>query len=316
MRTLRFRLGLLLFSVAVASSAGDALLKYVPSGAGYLISVDLEASGILKAIPDRKEAFEEQGAALLPEECSHLLVVGDGENLRGMLVETSLPEKFHAERLQTIGERFSISKEGDRTLYCVLSSDSTRPPIVLTYLDPTVFLVTQKQDLTPFLSDLAAPEKERLAPFPIPKGRPLFWIFYRVGSSDGGEKEEDGLLSQVFNGGKTLFLERNLDEDGTGWHMNGSALFVDAESAQRTAALLPAFLQLGMSPLFADDQVLWFDLVKQMPIVREKDRVILTWNVPGSLAERFNALVEFQKKKRIVPPEQLPADAGNAPDGT
>ena len=149
MHTVRFRFGLLLLAfAAVTAAAGDALLKYIPAGTEYAVSVDADALRKLSFFKelstnsDAKTFLEdfERDYNIRLEDCSELLFVGGGRRLRGMLAETRLSEQALASRLRKFGDRFSISAEGGRKLYCLLSADSivsSRITIALTYLSTT-----------------------------------------------------------------------------------------------------------------------------------------------------------------------------------
>ena len=172
MHTVRFRFGLLLLAfAAVTAAAGDALLKYIPAGTEYAVSVDADALRKLSFFKelstnsDAKTFLEdfERDYNIRLEDCSELLFVGGGRRLRGMLAETRLSEQALASRLRKFGDRFSISGEGGRKLYCLLSADSivsSRITIALTYLEPQVVLATEREYIARF-SPASPPRRRR-----------------------------------------------------------------------------------------------------------------------------------------------------------
>ena len=324
MHTVRFRFGLLLHAfAAVTAAAGDALLKYIPAGTEYAVSVDADALRKLSFFKDLStnsdaktflEDFERDYNIRL-EDCSELLFVGGGRRLRGMLAETRLSEQALASRLRKFGDRFSISGEGGRKLYCLLSADSivsSRITIALTYLEPQVVLATEREYIAPFFAGLAAPAEARRALVTAPKGRPLAWSFLRVEALTGGKKKKNDLSSMFLKGMRTAYLELNVAGDGSGWRLDGSALCANAASAQQIAMLLPTYLQLGAGLLFADDPALGREFLQQVKIIPDNDRVILELNVPKSLADRLGGFLESQAKKRIAPPDPVPPGVGPA----
>jgi len=68
--------------------------------------------------------------------------------------------------------------------------------------------------------------------------------------------------------------------------------------------------------LFMDDPALGAELLKQVRIAPDKDRVMLELNVSKPLADRLGQFLESQAKKRIAPPDpglpQTVVPAGNA----
>lgn len=106
MRHWILRTGILLLAVAGASlrAAAPELLKFVPAGTEYLVSVNLER---LREVPGLRAALEsnedvasrlaefENTYNLKLEDCRQLLFVGGGKCLRGMLVETGEIGRAH-----------------------------------------------------------------------------------------------------------------------------------------------------------------------------------------------------------------------------
>jgi len=322
MKSIRFGLGLLLLVFAAAGAvAEDALLKYIPSGTEYVVSVDVES---LRKLPffrnlaesdnsDAKawrEGFENDWNLRL-EDCSELLFAGGGKRLRGMLVATPVTEKELNGRLGKFGDRFSISGERGRQLYCLVSNDSIpsqRRTIAATYLEPGVVLATEREYVAQFLTGLTAPAEARARLVRSPEGAPLAWSYINVQALQAGtKKKKNDFTGMLLNGIRTIALNFDVVGDGSaGWRLTGDALCVDSGSAQMAAMQFPVLLQLGASMLFMDDPALGADLLKQVRLAPDKDRVILELNVSKPLADRLGQYLESQAKKRIAPPDPVP----------
>lgn len=331
MKSIRFGLGLLFLVFAAAGAvAEDALLKYIPSGTEYVVSVDVEA---LRKLPlfrslaesdnsdvkAYREGFENDWNLRL-EDCSKLLFAGGGKRLRGMLVGTPVTEKELTDRLRGFGDRFSISGERGKPVYCLVSNDSIpsqRRMIAATYLEPGIVLATEREYVAPFLAGLAVPAETRARLVRSPEGAPLAWSHINVEALRAGKKKKNDLTGMLLNGIRTIALKFDAVGDGAaGWRLTGDALCVDAASAQMAAMQFPMLLQLGAGMLFMDDQALGAELLKQVRIMPDQDRVMLELNVSKPLADRLGRFLESQAKKRIAPPDpglpQTAVPAGNA----
>jgi|GEM_PF-2388342 len=332
MKSIRFGLGLLLLVFAAAGAvAEDALLKYIPSGTEYVVSVDVEA---LRKLPlfrnlaesdnsdvkAYREGFENDWNLRL-EDCRELLFAGGGKRLRGMLVATPVTEKELTDRLRGFGDRFSISGEQGRQVYCLVSNDSIpsqRRMIAATYLEPGVVLATEREYVAQFLAGLAVPAETRARLVRSPEGAPLAWSHINVEALRAGKKKKkNDFTGMLLNGIRTIALKFDAVGDGAaGWRLTGDALCVDAASAQMAAMQFPMLLQLGAGMLFMDDPALGAELLKQVRIAPDQDRVMLELNVSKPLADRLGRFLESQAKKRIAPPDpglpQTVVPAGNA----
>lgn len=320
MKSIRLGLGLLFLAFAAAgAAAGDALLKYIPAGTEYVVSADVDALRKLPFFrklvesdaPDAKayrEEFEGDHGFRI-EDCSELLFVGGGKRLRGVLATTRVPERELAERFRKFGDRFSISGERGRQLYCLVTDESIpaqRRTIAVTYFEPRLVLATEREYVAPFLAGLAAPAEARARLVQAPKGGPLAWSFINVQALRSGKKKKNDLSGMMLNGIRTIDLNLEAVGDGSAWRLNGNALCVDEASAQMAAMQLPVFLQLGAGMLFADDPALGAEFLRQVKVVPDRDRVVLELDVPKQLAERLGTFLESQAKKRIAPPDPVP----------
>ena len=93
----RMAAALLAAGCMLSLAAENALLKYIPAGTEYTVSVNLAN---LRALPgyaeitrmakDQLEMFQTQ-YGISPESCSRLLFAGGGRKLRGLLIETTAP---------------------------------------------------------------------------------------------------------------------------------------------------------------------------------------------------------------------------------
>lgn len=316
--------GLCLLAFAVLdAAAGDSLLKYIPAGTEYVVSVDVAALRQLPLFrtlaesdnPDVKayrETFERDYSLRL-DDCTELLFAGGGKRLRGLLAATQVPEQELAARLQRHGERFSVSAEQGRRLYCLMSTESIpsrRRTIAATYLEPQTVLATEREYVAPFLAGLAAPAVSRARLAQAPAGDPPAWSFINVEALNAGKKKKKNDLSgMILNGIRTIALTFDVTGGGTGWRLAGDALCTDPGSAQLVAMQLPIYLQFGASLLFSDDPALGAEFLKQVKITPDQDRVRFELNVSQPLGERLKSYLESQAKKRVIPPDPVPGQA-------
>lgn len=328
MKSIRLGLGLLFLACAAASAAaGDALLKYIPAGTEYVVSADVDALRKLPFFrklaesddPDAKayrEGFENDHGFRL-EDCSELLFVGGGKRLRGVLAATRVSERELRERFRKLGDRFSISGERGRQLYCVTTDESIpsqRRTIAIAYLEPQLVLATEREYVAPFLAGLAAPAETRARLVQVPKGGPLAWSFINVQALRAGrKKKKNDFPGMMLNGIRTVELCLEAVGDGSAWRLTGTALCIDEANAQMAAMQFPVLLQIGAGMLFADDPALGADFLRQVKIAPDRDRVILELNISKPLAERLGRFLESQAKKRIAPPDPVPPQTAPGP---
>ncbi len=313
MKSIRSAFGLLLLAFfAVSAVAEDVLLKFVPAGTEYVVSVDVEAlrktsllrpldaSAAESGVDAIREEFEREHGFRL-EDCSRLLFAGGGKRLRGMLVQTGVPEPVLTERLRKLGDRFSTSTDQGRTFYHLLTTDSIpdlRRTITATYLAPDVILASEHKYIGPFLlAGLGKSPTIQAAP-----GKPPVWSFFDIDAMTGGKKKKKRDIAAILlNGVRTIRVELNTMEK-SGWKITGEALCKDAASARNAAMQLPLYLQFGASVLFADDPNLATELMNQLKVTPENERVRLELNIPGELADRIRGFLESQAAKRLAPP--------------
>ena len=319
MRSVRIGFGLLfLASAVVCSAAEDVMLKYLPTGTEYVVSADADA---LRKLPfvrnlltsgnsDLKAYREnfERDYNLRLEDCSRLLWVGGGKRIRGMLAETRIPESALAARFRRFGDRFSISAERGRKLYCLESTDSipaARTTVALTYLTPGLVLATEQEYIAPFLNGLTAPGSNRLRQIRAPRGTPPAWSFINVGALTSGKKKQKSFADVMLRGVRTIEIEFQPAADGFGWRLSGIAWCRDASQAAMVSMQVPMLLQLGAGLLFADDPALGADLLRRVKIAPDRDLVRFELDVSKSLAGRLGIFLENEAKKRIAPPDPV-----------
>ncbi|MDR0932404.1 MAG: hypothetical protein LBM70_05215 [Victivallales bacterium] len=310
----------LLFTATVVS-AGESLLKFVPTESEYVIAVDaqsLQNLTFFKKLTNEASngrfflADFERNYNLRFSDCTKLLFVGVNKRLRGLLAETTLSESDLAQRFRRYGDRFSIEGESGRKIYCLDTESSNRDgqvKIGVTYFEPQTVFAAERKHIAAFLTLNAIPAEKGKTILVTPNGEPLAWSFIDFGTFFGStSKKRKDFGALLFNGVRNLFAELNVYGDGDSWRIDLSAQCDNAQSARQFAFGIPSYLQLAGSLLFSDDPALGQELLKQIKFIPDGERVIGELTLSRQLAERLANYLKAQAKSRIVPPDPIPAD--------
>ncbi len=318
---------LLLLAVAGASlrAAVPELLKFVPAGTEYLVSVNLErlreVPGLRAALESNEEAASrlsefEKTYSLKLEDCRRLLFAGGGKRLRGMLVETELTEAELAASLAPLtGSRYSTAMAGERKIHYVTADRSVaadRIRLALCYLDAGSVLATEEPYLAHFLEGLNMDQAIRLAAVDAPSGDPVIWGFLNVRSLVSGRKQNASLFQVFFRD-----LRRVVWEIAAGGEHGGALTLAAAgtcrneQSAALLNASLPGYLAMAVNLLFAADPALSGQVMKSLTSRVEGKKVYAELKFSEELTTSVGRYLKREAERRMMPPDPVPADQRN-----
>lgn len=305
----RMAAALLAAGCMLSLAAENALLKYIPAGTEYTVSVNLAN---LRALPgyaeitrmakDQLEMFQTQ-YGISPESCSRLLFAGGGRKLRGLLIETTVPEAKLAELLRARPGSSTGTVEGRKAYFLQLDASLTGEArkIGLLYLSPEVVLATEEEYFPQFLRGLSASEELRRGLVEVPADEPPVWGCFNVASMLKKEKQNPGIM---FLYDVRRILVGLTFPEGTAAEFKADALCNNPQAAQMIAQLVPSYMALGAQFAFAENPQLGADFLKAFRYSTEGTRTTVVLTVSDDLAGK---LQEFGQSK-IMPPDQVPDD--------
>lgn len=323
MGRIRFQFSVLLFAFAASVGyAAEKLSDFVPAGSEYAVGVNAES--LRRLAPFRNMTDEtdtrdmlthfEEDYHLRFSDCRELLFVGERARMCGLLARITVPEAELARQLRNFGDRFSLTEEAGRKIYCVRADQQIAGETVdvgVVYLAPDVVFAAERKYIAPFLTSSSAPENRRKkSRLTAPDGEPLVWSFLNVKSilANSGKRNSGKFGRAMLNGVNSVFAELNAIGDGGEWKLAAAAQCDDEESARQFALLVPVWLQLASSLLFIDDPALGAEFLGARKIVPDGRRVVLDLTMTRSFVERLAHYLGQQAKKRIIPPDPVPPD--------
>ncbi len=309
------RMAAMLLAVGFAFSlaAENLLVKYVPAGTEYAVSINLAN---LRALPGYAELAENPAVkgqfemlrqyGITPESCSRLLFAGGGKKLRGLLIETTLPETKLAELLKAQPGSSTGAVEGRKAYFLQTDAAVTGEArkFGFLYLTPGVVLATEEEYFPQFLRGLAASEAVRKDLVEVPAGEPPVWGCFNLSSML--KKEKQNPMIMFLYDIRRLLAGLTFPEGQTA-EIRAEALCTDPQSAQLVAQMVPGYMALGVQFAFADDPQLGTDFMKAIRCSVEGDRAIAVLTISNELAERLKAFGQ----SKMMPPDQVPDDVAD-----
>lgn len=318
---------LLMLAVAGASlrAAAPELLKFVPAGTEYLVSVNLER---LREVPGLRAALEsnEEVASRLSEfentynlkleECRQLMFAGGGKRLRGMLVATEVPEARLSSTLAALpGGRYSAAAAGERKVHYVTADRSVpeeRVKLALCYLDAGSVLATEEPYLAHFLEGLKTDSAIRLAAVEVPAGNPVIWGFLNVRSLTAGNKRKASLFQVFFRDLRRVVWEiASGGEHGGALTLSATGTCRNEQSAALLNASLPGYLAMAANLLFAAEPALGGQVVNSLKSRVDGKKVYAELKLSEELTSSIGRYLKREAERRMMPPDPVPADQRN-----
>ena len=324
---LRGAIGAVLLLAGTFLGAAEAdLLRFIPAGVDYLVSVNVEKLLQSKGfeslrrqsdfLQDSISDFEDDYRLKLAD-CRRVIWVGGGRYIRGVLVETTVSEAALGERLEPLRKkkRFREASLRGKKVFVVKTGESIpteRREIVILYLTPTVVLASENGYLQYFLQGIDAPwqMKER---FTSPAGDPLAWGFVSVQRLVQGSKKKNPLQAGLLNGLRSVFGSVDLvGNAGTDLLIQTAADCRDANSAQMLRGNVVNYLAIGSVLVFGDNPDLGAEVLSKIKISPKGNQLVGRALLEEPLLKRLGEYFGTQAAKRMIPPDPIPG-TGSAP---
>lgn len=292
------------------------LLKYVPAGTEYVVSVDvaklrsLPVWTGLRNDPDTSQKVNDilQDYRINPERIDQFMFVGGGKNLRGALMKVNIPENELVENFKKLGDnRFSQGMVGEKSVVFVTTDESIpseRRKIGFLYLAPDTVLATEDVYFNKFMAGI---EEAKLAKpeIIVPKNDVVAWGYINTKSINKGRKKNPNDMGEMaLSGVNSVFSELNFTgPDNKGIDLTAEANCRDENAVMLLNMQLAGLLTLGNSFLFSDNPQLGEEWLKKFKFTPNGKKLSGKLAFDGAFAEKISAHFKEVSAKHMAPPD-------------
>lgn len=292
------------------------LVKYVPAGTEYVISVDVAK---LRALPSWKEFRSNPDASqkindimqdyrIDPERIDQLMFVGGGKNLRGALLKVNIPENELVANFKKLGDsRYSEGMVGEKNVVFVTTDESIpseRRKIGFLYLTPDTVLATEDVYFNKFLAGMD--EAKLVKPeIVVPQNDVMAWGYVNTKSINKNRKKNSNDMGEMALGGvNNVFAELNF----TGPKGKGVDLTAEASCRDENAVMLlnmqvAGLMTLGNSFLFSDNPQLGEEWLKKFKFTPNGKKLSGKLSFDDAFSEKLSEHFKEMAAKHMAPPD-------------
>jgi len=293
------------------------LVKYVPAGTEYVISVDVAKLRTLpvweglRNDPDSSQKINDilQDYRINPERIDQFMFVGGGKNLRGALMKVNIPENELVDNFKKLGgNRYSEGMVGEKSVVFVSTDESIpseRRKIGFLYLTPDTVLATEDVYFNKFLAGME--EAKLVKPeVIIPQNDVVAWSYINTKSINKSRKKGNAndMADMAVSGVNNVFAELKFTgADNKGIDLTAEANCRDENAVMLLNMQLAGLMTLGNSFLFTDNPQLGEEWLKKFKFTPSGKKLLGKLAFDGAFAEKLSEHFKEVAAKHVAPPD-------------